>query len=96
MKIWVARRSSTIITYPNMLDSTVAGGVSAGYTPFETIIREADEEASFPEDLVRGNIRSVEVLTYMTLLEEGQVKPDMCSTVRLGRRRRDVVPKPHS
>ena len=100
LKIWVPRRSATISTYPNKLDSTVAGGVSAQDTPFQAIVREADEEASLPEHFVRQNIRSVAVLIYMTLLEQGDgeagglVKPDMIHVydMELGE---DVIPKPH-
>lgn len=63
LKIWVPRRSPTISTYPNKLDSTVAGGICAEDTPFETIVREADEEASLPEGLARRDIRPTGVLT---------------------------------
>lgn len=100
LKIWVPRRSPTISTYPNKLDSTVAGGISAENTPFETIIREADEEASLSEDLVRRDIRSAGVLTYITLLENGQgevgglVKPDMAHVYDM-EVAEDVIPKPH-
>ncbi|KAL1854327.1 hypothetical protein Daus18300_011513 [Diaporthe australafricana] len=100
LKIRVARRSPTISTFPNKLDSTVAGGISAEDTPFETIVREADEEASLPEDLTRRDIRPVGVLTYITVLEKGQeevgglVKPDMVHVYDM-EVAEDVVPKPH-
>lgn len=100
LKIWVPRRSPTISTFPNKLDSTVAGGVSAKDTPFETIVREADEEASLPEELTRRGIRPVGVLTYITLLENGQgevgglVKPDMVHVYDM-EVAEDIVPKPH-
>lgn len=83
LKIWVPRRSPMISTFPNKLDSTVAGGVSAEETPFETIVREADEEASLREELVRRDIQPVGFLTHMTVLGEGRgrvsglVKPEM-------------------
>lgn len=32
---------------------SVAGGIVAGMTPLETVIKECEEEASLPEDLVR-------------------------------------------
>lgn len=100
LKIWVPRRSPTISTYPNKLDSTVAGGISAEDTPFETIIRESAEEASLPEDLTRRDVRPVGVLTYITVLEEGQgevaglVKPDMVYVYDM-ELTEDVIPKPH-
>lgn len=100
MKIWVPRRSPTISTYPSKLDTTVAGGVSAEKTPFETVIKEAGEEASLAEDLVRRDIRSAGVLTYITLLEQGQgeieglVKPDMVHVYDM-EVAEHIVPKPH-
>jgi 8-oxo-dGTP pyrophosphatase MutT (NUDIX family) len=100
LKIWVPRRSPTISTYPNKLDSTVAGGISAEATPFETIIREADEEASLPADLVKQKIRSAGVLSCMTLLEAGEgeigglVKSDMVHIYDI-ELCADVIPKPH-
>ena len=53
MKVWVPCRSDHLYTYPNMLDTTVAGGVKSGVSPFQTIVEEAEEEASLPEDLIR-------------------------------------------
>lgn len=100
MKIWVPRRSPQISTFPNKLDSTVAGGISAEDTPFETIIREANEEASLSETLTKRDIRPVGVLTYITVLEKGQgevaglVKPDMVHVYDM-EVAEDVIPKPH-
>ncbi|KAF2120674.1 NUDIX hydrolase domain-like protein [Lophiotrema nucula] len=65
MKIWVPRRSAHLFTYPNMLDTTVAGGVRAEESPFECILHEADEEASLQADLVREHTRACGVLTYV-------------------------------
>lgn len=83
MKIWVPRRAAYLFTYPNCLDTTVAGGVTAGEGPFECIVREAAEEASLPEKLVRENAHSCGVLSYITKREsrgggeEGLVSPDL-------------------
>jgi 8-oxo-dGTP pyrophosphatase MutT (NUDIX family) len=63
LKVWVARRSSQLLTYPGLLDSTVAGGVKADNSPLDCILAEATEEASLPEDLVAKKVRSVGVLT---------------------------------
>ncbi|UNI16077.1 hypothetical protein JDV02_002550 [Purpureocillium takamizusanense] len=52
LRIWVARRSRNLFTYPGMLDSTVAGGVKASDTPWECIVAEAGEEASLPRELL--------------------------------------------
>lgn len=56
-KIWVPRRASTKSTFPGMLDNSVAGGISAGDTPLESMIRECYEEAGFHESLVRSTIK---------------------------------------
>lgn len=63
MRIWAPRRAETKQTYPGMKDNTVAGGVSTGEQPFNCLIREAEEEASLPEDIVRS-AKAVGTLTY--------------------------------
>ena len=73
MKIWVPRRSPHLMTYPNKLDTTVAGGVAANETPMQNILREAKEEASLPSDLINKNVHAAGALTYLsyTLGESG-------------------------
>jgi len=99
MKIWVPRRSAQVKTYPNLLDTTVAGGVRAGESPFETIVHEADEEASLPADLVRRDAYSCGVLTYMSTTskdfggEHGLVIPDTVYIYDI-ELIEEVVPKP--
>jgi 8-oxo-dGTP pyrophosphatase MutT (NUDIX family) len=99
MRIWVPRRSSALKTYPGMLDTTVAGGVRAQESPFETIVLEADEEASLPEALVRHRAKSCGVLTYIHqtddsfFAEQGLVMPDMVHVYDL-ELKADVVPTP--
>ena len=100
LKIWVARRSAHIFSYPNKLDTTVAGGVRATESPFETIIHEADEEASLESALIRSDVRAVGAITYMTSREsksgreKGLVASDMVYVydLEVGE---DVVPKPN-
>lgn len=83
MKIWVPRRSPHLFTYPNCLDTTVAGGVAAGEGPYECIVREADEEASLSEEFVRKNAKAVGCISYMGLNdpkgggETGLITPDV-------------------
>jgi len=99
-KVWVSRRSSHLYTYPGMLDVTVGGGVKSGVSPLETIIQEADEEASLPEDLIRQHARSRGVISHMNITgegfkgEKGLVVPD-CIYVYDIELPRDVVPRPH-
>ncbi|KAJ5654114.1 hypothetical protein N7490_001117 [Penicillium lividum] len=64
LKFWVPRRSKTKQTYPSMLDNTVAGGMCTDEMPYECIVREAMEEASLPEEVVRASIIPVGCVTY--------------------------------
>ena len=83
IEIWVPRRSSTLFTYPNCLDTTVAGGVTAGEDPFDCVVREGAEEASLSEDSVRNHARSCGVLSYIGMGNvkdggiNGHVTPDL-------------------
>ena len=70
MKLWVPRRAKTKQTYGGMLDNTVAGGMATGEVPLECVVREADEEASLPEDIVRKNLKAAGTITYMLLRDE--------------------------
>lgn len=65
LKIWVPKRAAHLFTFPGCLDTTVAGGVAAGEGPFECIVREAEEEASLPEELVRKKAKAVGCITYV-------------------------------
>ena len=99
MRIWVPRRSSNMFTYPNKLDTTVAGGVSADETPFQNIVREAEEEASLPADLINKNVHAAGVLTYFSYAigvpggKESHAVPDIVYVydLEVGK---DVVPSP--
>ena len=44
--LWVARRAADKALDPGKLDHIVAGGVPAGLTPAETLVKEAAEEAA--------------------------------------------------
>ncbi|KIW03655.1 uncharacterized protein PV09_04977 [Verruconis gallopava] len=78
IKIWVARRSPHLFTYPGKLDTTVAGGVKAHHTPFQCIVEESEEEAALERDLVSKTVRHVGVITYMTKSKRsGAVHPDV-------------------
>ncbi|KAI2632306.1 NUDIX hydrolase domain-like protein [Hypoxylon sp. NC1633] len=100
MKVWISRRAAHLYTSPGMLDATVAGGIKAGSSPLDTIIHEADEEASLPEDLVRERVRSAGVLTYISVTgadfpgEKGLVIPDVIYAHDL-ELPSNVIPKPN-
>lgn len=52
--LWVGRRAADKKLDPGKLDHLVAGGVPAGLTPLQTLIKEAEEEASLPAALLAG------------------------------------------
>ncbi len=49
--LWIGKRAADKKLDPNKLDNLVGGGVGAGYTPMQTLIKEAAEEAMLPEAL---------------------------------------------
>lgn len=83
IKIWVPRRARNKQTYPSLLDNTVAGGMCTGEMPFECIVREAMEEASLPEAVVRAGTVSVGCVTYSHVRdaraggETGLIQPEV-------------------
>ncbi len=51
LHLWVARRAADKLLDPGKLDHLAAGGVSAGMTAWETLAKEAEEEAALPGHL---------------------------------------------
>ncbi len=49
--LWVARRARNKLLDPGKLDHIVAGGVPAGLSPIETLVKEAAEEAGIRAEL---------------------------------------------
>ena len=70
LHLWIARRSRTKLLDPGKLDHLVAGGVSAGLSPAQTLVKEAAEEAAVPEALAAGAQR-VGVVQYAMERAEG-------------------------
>lgn len=97
--LWIPRRAKTKQTFGGMLDNTVAGGIASGEQPFESLVREADEEASLPETLVRSQTKEVRSVTYIYIREaraggeSGVVQPE-CQYVYDLELPKDVQPKP--
>ena len=63
LKIWVAKRSRHLFTFPGLLDSTVAGGVKASDTPLTCILTESVEEASLQPSYVSSHIVPTGIIT---------------------------------
>lgn len=66
IKIWVARRSPALFTYPNRLDTSVAGGVKADDGPLDCVTAEAGEEASLDPGFVRDHAVACGLISYVT------------------------------
>ncbi|KAI9683580.1 MAG: hypothetical protein M1829_004883 [Trizodia sp. TS-e1964] len=64
MKIWVPRRATSKQTYGGYLDNSVAGGITSDDGAWETIIREAAEEASIPRQMMTQSARPCGAVTY--------------------------------
>jgi len=56
-RLWIARRSSTKATDPGKLDNLVGGGVPAGQSAHDTVVREAWEEAGLVPSQLQGLAR---------------------------------------
>lgn len=52
--LWIGKRAADKKLDPGKLDNLVGGGVAAGHTPFETLLKEAGEEAGLPEELAKA------------------------------------------
>jgi thiamine pyrophosphokinase len=70
LHVWVGHRSRDKSVAPGQLDNIVAGGVPAGLSPEETLIKEAAEEAGLPPDLAI-QARPVGRVSYVMRVPEG-------------------------
>jgi 8-oxo-dGTP pyrophosphatase MutT (NUDIX family) len=52
LSLWIARRAADRRLAPNKLDNLVAGGIGNGYGVVATLVKEAEEEAAIPPNLV--------------------------------------------
>lgn len=70
LHLWVATRARDKAVAPGQYDHIVAGGVPAGLTPEQTLLKEAEEEASIPAALA---VRAVPVgrIAYAMAVEDG-------------------------
>jgi 8-oxo-dGTP pyrophosphatase MutT (NUDIX family) len=78
-RIWVAKRAATKSSHPGMLDNTAAGGASTadGLDMFECMIREANEEASFTDEVMRSRAKGVGTISYINITDEQAGMPDL-------------------
>ncbi len=70
LHLWVARRSADRLMDPGKLDHMVAGGIPAGLTREQTLVKEGQEEAGLDEAIMR-QARPVGMVAYDMLRPEG-------------------------
>jgi 8-oxo-dGTP pyrophosphatase MutT (NUDIX family) len=74
--------------------------VAIGEEPLECLVREADEEASLPEDLVRSSVKACGTITYIYIRgaraggESGMIQPE-CQYVYDLELPPSIIPKPN-
>ena len=70
LHLWVGWRAKNKAVAPGKLDNLVAGGIPAGLTAEETLVKEASEEASLPPGLAL-RARRVGRVSYVMATGEG-------------------------
>lgn len=70
LRLWVAWRAANKLLDPGKLDHVVAGGVPAGLSPDQTLVKEAQEEAAIGAALAR-QARHVGLICYAMERFEG-------------------------
>ena len=92
LHLWVGYRSPHKALDPGKLDHLVAGGIPAGMTPMQTLIKEAGEEAGLSEALA-GQAVHRNVIGYAVERPEGLRRDRLhCYDLMLPE---DFVPAPH-
>ncbi|KAI0942878.1 hypothetical protein AcW1_002649 [Taiwanofungus camphoratus] len=76
-RIWVPTRSRTKQTWPGYLDNSVAGGIPSGLGAFESLVKEAMEEASIAESVVRAHARAAGTVSYFYRTDAGWLQPEV-------------------
>ena len=92
--IWIPRSSYNKSTFPGLLDNTVAGGISAGHSIHQTVLKECEEEANLNNDFVKNNVKPAGVLTYYYLNDEVFLQPEIQFIFDLNLPS-NVIPKVH-
>jgi 8-oxo-dGTP pyrophosphatase MutT (NUDIX family) len=60
-----------------MLDNSVAGGIPGGTSAFDSLVKEAAEEASLDPQLVRKRARAVGAVSYYRQTTSGWLQPEV-------------------
>ena len=70
MHMWIAKRADSKAIDPGRLDNLTAGRIARGYTPLQTMIKEAGEEAGLTVDMANAAL-AVGAVRCKYLVEEG-------------------------
>lgn len=70
LRLWIARRSPKKSMWPNFLDNMVGGGLPVGLGVTENLVKEAQEEAGLPADLIAQAV-PVGAVSYFQELAKG-------------------------
>ncbi|MGG5817215.1 DUF4743 domain-containing protein [Falsiroseomonas sp. HW251] len=70
LHLWVGWRSRDKSVAPGQMDNVVAGGIPAGLSPLECLVKEAGEEASLPEELAARAVPAGRI-SYVMANDEG-------------------------
>lgn len=54
LRMWIAQRAGSKAIDPGKLDNITAGRIARGYTPRQTLVKEAWEEAGIPGEIAHG------------------------------------------
>jgi len=92
LHVWIGIRARDKAVAPGQIDNLVAGGIPAGLTPAETLVKEAAEEASLPPELATL-ARPMGRVSYILLNNEGLRRDVLhCYDLELPE---DVTPSPN-
>ncbi len=70
MHVWLGRRGAGVKVWPGKLDQMVAGGQPMGLSLEENMIKEGEEEAALPEEIMK-QARACGALNYTMRMREG-------------------------
>ncbi|MGG5811930.1 DUF4743 domain-containing protein [Falsiroseomonas sp. CW058] len=70
LHLWCGTRSRRKPVAPGKLDHLVAGGIPAGLSPVQCLVKEAEEEASLPPEIAARAVPAGRV-SYVMATEEG-------------------------
>ncbi len=91
LHIWIGKRAANKALDPGKYDHIVAGGIAAGMSAWDTLVKEAAEEAAMPAALLAGAVRHA-TLSYALDRPEGLRRDVLhCYEVELPT---DFVPTP--